>query len=270
VTGQACLAGECANPCGPGEFPCPFGFFCEDQPGGGRFCVTDPCAAVQCQPGFACDRDTGMCADLCDGVTCPTGLTCFGGLCQDCFALGCDAGELCVRNDANQGECRPDPCFGVDCEDGEACIDGTCTTVTCDPVCTGDHHCVGGTCVDDPCANVNCAGGRVCDPSTGTCVPDRCDDTVCGQGLACRPSDGMCIPDPCATIVCPPGLECTVEFDGTGTCDVPQLPARETVTAAGGGGCSTSGGSSGAIAFAILLFTWRRRTRRPPSRSCPS
>ncbi len=260
VAGQACIAGECANPCGPGEFPCPFGFYCDDTPDG-RFCVTDPCTTVQCDPGFACNQQTGDCEDLCDGVMCPTGLTCFGGICQDCFSLGCDPGEICVRNGMGQGECQTDPCFGVDCEDGEACIDGTCTAVTCDPACPGNQVCMDGQCVDDPCAGVNC-GTQVCDPGTGTCVPDRCRDTVCGNGAVCRPSDGMCIPDPCSTIVCPAGLECTVQFDGSGACEVPPVPERETVTAAGGGCSSSRGSSSASLALVLLALTWRRRRPR--------
>ena len=276
VAGQACIAGECANPCGPGEFPCPFGFYCQDQPGGGRFCLADPCANVNCQPGFECQRDTGMCVDLCMGVTCDAGLECFGGLCQDCFALGCDEGEVCISV-GGQGECQPDPCFGVMCDPGEACNGGTCVAVTCDPACPGDQRCVEGMCVADPCDGVRCFPGQVCDPNNGMCVEDMCEDTVCGNGLACRPSDGTCIPDPCSTIVCPPGLECVVTFEGDGACAPPVVPPRETVTAAGGGGCSTGGGSgsglggiAGVALLAALAAISARRRRTRPSPSCPS
>ncbi len=263
VTGQACLGGECANPCAPGEFPCPFGFFCQVAPGG-SFCVRDPCATVTCQPGFSCSPTSGQCVDLCIGITCPAGLTCFGGICQDCFALGCAAGEICVRPGSGPGECQADPCFGVMCDANEACRNGTCEAVSCDPPCASDEHCVDGACVADLCDRVNCGVGQVCDPRTGDCVNDRCEDVVCGPGQACNPADGMCISDPCATIVCPPGLECTVDFEGTDQCTVPSVPGRDTITAAGGGGCAAGGGGDrGALAFTLLALglAWRRRRR---------
>jgi hypothetical protein len=261
VAGQACLGGECANPCAAGEFPCPFGFYCQMGPVPGPsddFCVRDPCATVNCDPGELCDQTTGVCEDLCDGVTCTAGLTCFGGICQDCFSLGCDPGELCVRENAGEpGECVPDPCFNVDCEDHEACIDGTCTAVTCDPPCPTDQRCDGGTCVDDPCDGVNCNPQQVCDPRSGECVDDLCRNAVCGNGQVCNPGTGECVGDPCLSIDCPPGLECVVDFDGNGQCDVPSQVACDnppcTITT-GGCGCLDAGGGQSGMAAALLLI----------------
>ncbi len=270
VAGQACLAGECASPCAGGEFPCPFGFYCQPQ-AGGMFCVRDPCATVTCDPGFACDLATGECRDLCDGVTCPAGLTCFGGICQDCFSLGCDPGEVCVRVGTGPGVCQPDPCFGVTCEAGEACVGGTCEAVACEPLCGAGQRCVGGTCVPDPCAGVQCSPVAVCDPRSGECVPDLCRTRVCAEGQVCNPGDGTCISDPCVTIVCPTGYACSVDFEGDGQCTVPPVPPRETVTAAGGGCCAASDGDPRlTLALMALVLGWVRRRRRSPSRSCPS
>ena len=269
VAGQMCLGGECANPCAAGEFPCPFGFFCQMN-----FCVRDPCATVTCDPGELCNQTTGVCEDLCDDITCPAGLTCFGGICQDCFALGCDPGEVCIRV-GTTGECQADPCFNVICETTEACVNGTCEAVTCDPACPADEHCVDGACVDDPCDGVNCGAEMLCDPRNGDCVPDRCADAVCAAGQACNPADGMCIGDPCATVVCPAGLVCTVDFDGEGQCTPPPAPDRETITVGGGGGCDAGGGAGAGpaalagLALAMLSLLGRRR-RSSPSRSCPS
>ena len=253
VSGQACLQGECANPCAAGEFPCPFGFYCEMTPGG-NFCVRDPCATVNCDPGEVCNQTTGACEDLCDDITCPAGLTCFGGICQDCFALGCPSGQVCVREGTGPGMCVSDPCFGVMCQADEACLDGTCTAVTCDPPCRSDERCDRGTCVPDPCDGVQCSPVQVCDPSSGECVNDLCRGAVCAPGAVCHPGTGECIGDPCLTISCPPGLECVVDFDGSGQCEVPPAPPVETITAAGGGGCDAGGGNSGMLAALLLVL----------------
>ncbi|HUQ07579.1 MAG TPA: vWA domain-containing protein [Kofleriaceae bacterium] len=280
VTGQACLEGMCVNPCAAGEFPCPFGFFCEMGPvpgGSDDFCVPDPCATVNCDPGELCNTTNGQCEDLCDDVTCPEGLECFGGICQDCFSLGCDPGELCVREGTGPGECVADPCFGVDCEANEACIDGTCTAVTCDPACNPDERCDRGECVDDPCNGVTCNSRQICDPRSGECVEDICEITVCGNGQVCNPGNGECINDPCQTINCPAPLQCFVDFDGTGQCRQASEPECAsppcTITTGGGGGCDAGGGSSqsGMAAMALALLSLMvRRTRRSPSRPSPS
>jgi hypothetical protein len=264
VPGQACLQGECANPCAAGEFPCPFGFFCEMQPGG-DFCVRDPCATVTCDPGFGCVRETGLCVDLCVGVTCPSGLTCFGGLCQDCFALGCPAGQLCIRTGAEPPACVPDPCFNVDCEDDEACRDGLCVATTCAPACAAGQRCVDGTCVADPCSGVNCALGQICRPSDGACVDDACEDVDCPPTQVCRAADGGCITDPCLTLQCPSPLVCEVDFDGAGVC-VPVVPDRPEFVTAAGGGCATSRGGAAPVGVGLLLAALaalRPRRRRP-------
>jgi Notch-like protein len=262
VTGQACMEGMCVNPCAAGEFPCPFGFFCEMGPipgGSDDFCVPDPCATVNCDPGDVCNPTTGVCDDLCENVTCTEGLECFGGICQDCFSLGCDTGELCVREGGSgPGQCVPDPCAGVDCEDNEACIDGTCTAVTCVPACAPDERCDRGECVDDPCNGVTCNSRQVCDPRSGDCVEDICEITVCGNGQVCNPGNGECINDPCETIDCPAPLVCFVDFDGNGQCHQASEPVCDTppctITTGGGGGCDAGGGGRGASGMAVALL----------------
>ena len=260
--GSACIQGTCARPCDNSEFPCPFGFYCS-QSMGGRYCLPDPCLDVNCQAGFGCDQQTGQCEDLCEGVTCPGGLTCFGGVCQDCFSLGCQSGQICVRNQGGTGECIADPCAGVMCERNQACRDGTCVTVTCAPACGDGERCVDGQCVGDPCDGVNCPGDRICRPTDGMCVRDPCADVRCDLGEACNPGTGQCINDPCATIDCPADLLCYVGWDGEGSCETPRQPRRDTVTAAGGG-CAAGGGEGGAgLALALALIGLATSRRRP-------
>jgi hypothetical protein len=261
---QACLEDACRNACMPGEFPCPLDFVCEVTPGG-SFCVPDPCADVNCAPGFECDPDLDppACVDLCDSVTCSTGSECVNGLCQDCFNFGCAEGEICVRNeDTMFGECTTDLCANVVCDTGEFCRDGTCIAESCDPTCDDGQICLEGECLDDPCMG-HCVEGELCNPDTGECHEDECVERHCDPGEACNPFDGECIPDPCLQIDCGTGFECVVLPDGSGTCFNPPPKPTETVFA-GGGGCDTGGSSSGlgGLALVALSLVWVRRRRR--------
>jgi uncharacterized protein (TIGR03382 family) len=235
---NTCVDGQCAFPCDVGEFPCPFGFFCEAT-SQGNFCVPDPCTTTQCPAGFDCEPGTGECKDLCAGVTCKTGETCKSGFCLDCFELGCASGEQCVINTDGVGECHPDPCAGVNCGDMAFCKDGACVPL-------------------DQCAMVNCEDNEVCDPATGECATSRCMDVGCPQGQACRPSDGQCIPDPCVGVNCPADKRCEVVLDGTASCVGDQT---ELVTAAGGG-CSTSDPETTWLWLFGLAWLFRRRSTR--------
>ncbi len=267
IAGDICLEGECVEPCKMAEFPCPFGFMCEqvddslcDSPPC-KFCVTDPCKDVTCQSGFSCDSSTGQCVDLCDGINCPTDKTCVNGFCLDCFQTGCADGQICVPGTG----CVDDPCADVQCNTDEYCRDGTCVKTYCDPACAEGQRCVDGACEDDPCSGVQCGNNRVCNPETGECVPDSCTDRVCGAGEACRPGDGECIPDPCLLTDCPTGLECHVDFDGAAYCAAPPPPQDNgDYIYASGGGCST-GGNGGSWLLMLLglpLAIGRRRRRR--------
>lgn len=260
---DVCVQGQCAPPCGPGEFPCPFGHYCANIPEG-RYCLEDPCASLQCPDGFICERDTGECRDLCEGVECDPNEVCQSGVCFDCFVLGCEDGEICVRNGDGVGVCQPDPCSGVTCDPGEFCRDGDCVPLTCQPACGADEVCVDGQCEPDLCTNVNCPLGDICNPTTGMCEDNECEFINCPQGQACNPSTGMCISDPCASTMCPDGFECEVRWNGTSQCR-PE-PTDDEFVYAGGGGCSVTEDTSGKglfwlVTLAALLGLGHRRPR---------
>ncbi len=267
---NACHAGQCVVPCGPGEFPCPGGFICEllpNVPVPGNYCVADPCNGVSCGPDEACDPTTGGCRNLCDGVTCRTGEECRAGFCLDCFDLPsrCLPGELCVADGEGVGQCEDNPCDPNPCSAEEVCIDGACSG-SCAGGCPSGQECVGGACVDDPCDNVTCGPSQVCDPTDGTCVASRCEGVQCNPGEICVATTGACIPDPCVQTNCPMGQVCTVDPGGRPVCDVPDAPDNVLVTAAGGG-CSTGGATDGGLTWLGLLglglaVLGRRRRRR--------
>ena len=80
-SGQRCRLGMCeTDPCGA---PCPYGKACHDETGE---CVDDPCRAVQCPAGKACDPNkNGECVpDACLGTSCPDpSEVCKLGSCHD-------------------------------------------------------------------------------------------------------------------------------------------------------------------------------------------
>lgn len=262
-----CMEGQCAFACEGGEFPCPFGFYCETL-AEGDFCLADPCNDVVCDPGFVCQTGTGVCLDLCEDVVCQAGEVCGDGFCRDCFDFGCEDDELCVIDMNGVGLCEPNLCFDVTCDADEFCRDGTCIPTSCDATCLEGERCLDGNCVADPCSGVNCASNETCNPGNGECVVDVCDATACRIGEECNPSTGECIPDPCVGIVCPDGLECSTSFEGTSVCTTP-APTGALVTAGGGGGCSTSGssppGSAALLLLACLGLVVRRRRHRDAS-----
>jgi hypothetical protein len=264
-----CVAAQCASPCGPGEFPCPFGHYCETLPEG-RYCLADPCASIQCPPGHVCHRDTAECVDLCAGVECQDGEICQNGLCFDCFVLGCDAGEICVSNDSGVGVCQPDPCVNANCDSGEFCRNGDCVPLTCNPACPQGQVCTDGQCQLDLCDGTSCSSGQICNPESGQCVRDQCEFITCPAGQACNPSTGMCIADPCAATVCPDGFVCEVTFNGTSQC---RRNTTDEFVYTGGGGCCAAGGDDvpgNAVLLALLALFLGRRRGRSRKASLPS
>lgn len=264
--GNVCYNGACASECGPGEFPCGAGLICKQlgtPPVG--YCVNDICLNVQCPTGFACDQNNGMCKDLCADVTCRTGEECRSGFCLDCFDVPskCAAGELCVADANNVGQCVDNACDPNPCPAGATCNNGTCST-SCSEGCQPDEACIDGTCAKDLCNGVRC-GDQVCDPTDGKCVNTMCTEIRCNPGEVCVPTTGVCEPDPCAQTVCPGGLVCRVDGDGRAICETPNA-GGDRVTAAGGG-CQTGSSSNGAwlVALAIMLAASRRRRHRAPS-----
>ena len=261
--GNVCYNGACAAECGPGEFPCGAGLICKqlgNPPVG--YCVNDICLNVDCPTGFACDPNNGQCKDLCADVTCRSGEECRSGFCLDCFDLPgkCAAGELCVANSDNVGQCVDNACDPNPCPAGATCNNGTCST-SCAEGCKPNEACVNGACTEDLCNGVRC-GKQVCDPSDGKCVDTMCTDVRCNPGEVCVPTSGACEPDPCAQTVCPGGLTCRTDGDGRAVCEAPNA-GGDRVTAAGGG-CSvgSSGGSNGMWLLAVVIGLVAVRRRR--------
>jgi hypothetical protein len=261
-----CHEGACIPPCKDAEFPCSFGFKCEDFGDEGRFCVPDPCAGVTCPMGFYCDPADGECHDRCEGIECMEHMSCLNGFCFDCTVLGCDEGELCRRNEENVGVCVDDPCHQVQCTVGEFCRDGDCIAALCDPVCLAGEICIDGQCLPDMCQGVTCPQGRECRPSDGECISvNNCVDKTCLPGEACHPGTGECIDDPCLAVECPAGYSCKVTLDGLATCDANPVDPGEHVFATGGGGCACDAGAGPGADHALWLgailwlLLWRRR-----------
>jgi hypothetical protein len=191
-------------------------------------------------------------------------------VCEDCFDLGCPAGQFCEPGSLSVGTCVDDPCADatgtpIMCPAGQFCAgdtdgdgDGDCVSNVCDPPCDAEH---------------------VCDPTTLECV-EACNDAfcmnvVCTEGERCDPRIGRCAADPCTTVTCNPGqvqtLVCT-PGELLCTCADPPEPPEELVLATGGGGCacrveSRSGDLGGAatglgLFGLVLVFIYRRRRRR--------
>ncbi len=269
--GGACIASECTcrEPCVGTEFPCPLGTTCDtsladpsmDIPG---YCVEGPCSGVVCMSDEeVCNAATGVCENLCSGVSCRTGFVCVRGGCveDNCFGRGCPhVGDLCLDSGSGMPTCTPDACASVTCGAEEFCRRGACEAV-CSTACASGESCVDGACVTDGCGG--CASGLTC--VSGTCTPDTCTPS-CGRGRVCR--GGTCISDPCAGVRCPGAYTCD-----DGACVPSGRPAGEPgrVLASGGGGCvcSAAGSRTGASGTGAMLFffalgalvvTRRRRT----------
>ncbi len=276
--GATCLGGPyclCAQPCADGEFPCPLGSTCVDDPGGtgDRFCVPDPCFQVDCNPlpnGDPTECVEGECLPLCDSVTCGDPLVCrpADGVCveDNCngFPDRCEDSELCI-----DGTCIDNPCFGVDCPAAdEFCRDGACVGSCAGVSCPEGQSCDGGSCVDDPCADAGCPSFQTCDPDTGECVQDMCGGVFCPPGTVCDPVTGECERDPCLEVECPAGQVCV-----GGNCydpgDLVQPDAgnpedRVFVSPGGGAGCAcdTGGGGDPGGGWMLVLFAAALGLRR--------
>lgn len=184
------------EPCPPSTWMCEY--------------VNDPCAAVDCGPGFICQ-------------VCPPNARCDSEvMCVplDCRGMGCPDGMECVE--------EPIYCLDGQDQNGDGIAD------PCPPsmwICEDKN---------DPCANVKCEAGYVCmecPPNAfcdvpAFCVPNDCRVSGCGPGFSCKEqpvdcppvvgnNDGvvdcggvsswMCIPDvnPCdSNTVCPAGYKC--------------------------------------------------------------
>jgi len=268
--GGACLSAptcQCAQPCEPGEFPCPAGMKCSDpeNPENGH-CVPDPCFEVVCEP--TAEGPTvcveGICVAVCATVECAAPLVCRAsdGLCvqDNCngFPERCGETQFCI-----DGTCVDDPCLGVQCPGGRFCRGGECVESCADVVCPDGQSCHDGQCQQDICADVRCPEFEVCDPTDGRCIHDPCIGRTCPSGHICNSADGTCIVDPCLGVRCPGSEVCR-----GGDCFTPGQIAggeggHDYVLIAGEGGCqcatNRSGAPPGMLLALLLLLAWRRR-----------
>jgi hypothetical protein len=263
-----CIEGQCRRECDPSvEFPCPVGYLCKPGPSSqGFFCLPGACAL--CKSTEICVDD--KCADPCDGVECADNETCVLGNCKDCTQLACTDGKICYER-----ECQEDACKNNNCSDTEFCFKGECLPLCDEHECGAGERCgASGQCERDRCAGVKCDAGQVC--VGGTCAADSCADLTCTLGDVCVPERG-CVADPCPVTMCPGDGTCTVGGDGQPLCTTPAKPTKppKRYVSGGGSGLSTmcavgtpGGSGSGAAPWLLvpaLIFTWRRRSRRPHS-----
>ena len=251
--GGACIASECTcrEACMDTEFPCPIGTICDTDlamPGVIGYCVEGPCNGVMCSSDEeVCNPETGICENLCTGISCVGGFVCVRGGCveDNCFGRGCPtAGDVCTLDAGGTPTCMADACMGMTCGEGTFCRDGSCESV-CPTACPSGSACVDGTCVEDDCGG--CSLGTSC--VAGTCEDDVCTPS-CGRGRVCR--GGSCVSDPCASVRCPSDTTCQLGacVAGPGT-----DPPRRGLASGGACVCTAAGANSGATSGALALFS---------------
>ncbi len=254
---DACLNGECAEPCENGE--CTNNRVCVRG-----FCLTI-CRNTDCPDGWVCQD--GECADPCTDIPCPDGTYCAVGECvkQDCHdGVGCEAGQRCVN-----GACEDDPCANANCAVGQGCVDGNCFDDCLGMRCPDGEACVNGGCELDDCARVVCPYPQVCEG--GACVEDPCYEVDCGPGHICEA--GACVEDDCNRVTCPEGAIChrgqCGHGDGSG--GLPGVNADGGVDGGEGGagspgddgcGCGFGGPALPGLWWLLPLALRRRRRRR--------
>src|SRR5438128_1395007 len=124
----------------------------------------DPCLGA-CAPGETCLLGCLPPQQPCTGVTCPSGESCFDGVCllgcvvDRCQDKRCSFDERCTRD----GKCRKTDSCDLPCPDGTLCATVCMPADPCDPVrCDPGQTCLRGICVEDPCAGLSCPPPTVC------------------------------------------------------------------------------------------------------------
>lgn len=294
-----CVACECVPRCTPNEEfqpTCAPGERPDVQQNGDCFCVVDNCNpqdcasmtmmredAVGCAPDdptvAPCMCTLGLCAAICDGLTCADDQICDPriGTCveNNCRGLGCEDGKLC---DPLSAECVIDACATATCDDDEVCRGGACEKSCAKVRCGVGESCASGRCVEDACAGFECPGKQVCDPESASCIDSPCAEP-CGEGLVCSVSSNACERDGCWNVRCPEGEtcksgECVPPTGGVGSAGNgggADAPGTSRLLASGGGGCTCGvapgadqgghGWALGLVAMA-LFFRVRRHNKQ--------
>ena len=138
---------------------------CEDQDGlcNGKKCEADE----KCVEGECKKQEQPVGEGSCNGKKCADDELCIDDKCQkhEESCEGADCGgepdeETCGGKQCKSGEvCEDDKCVPVQetkcgdkvCKEDETCLDGECVAVSdeCDPPCSDNQWCDGGTCVDN-------------------------------------------------------------------------------------------------------------------------
>jgi len=199
-SGRLCLEGICTpdivDPplsCDP---PCEAeGSLCQE---GRCVSIMNPCTADgQCDSGFACDLQTGLCELGERGVFCRPCQFDEEVINADCgVGFDCRIGVSgCRPKCGNRGPNQPECGLGERCEDGicihqeflgcaaEQCVrNAECTSGRCDrgrctevQSCIEDDDCLGGICIDQQCRIDNQCDWISCDAGT-LCLGGRCTE----------------------------------------------------------------------------------------------
>eukprot|EP00045_Choanoeca_perplexa_P017706 m.262848 g.262848 ORF g.262848 m.262848 type:complete len:1349 (-) comp17610_c0_seq3:1586-5632(-) len=179
----------------------------------GTSCVNGACVAY-CDQGNDC-KDTEVCLNLLDAVTC-SNEPCKHYRCKDrCSVVKCRPGTVC-----SNGTCV-DSCNSIKCQSYEFCQDGTCKDMCLTMRCPAGHTCSQGECIrDDPCANVACDRGLECRVTSNDCSANASD---CSAFECVEP----CLPCPVFRCLAPPADNCRVIPSEPDSCNCTACPTYD-------------------------------------------
>nr|CAD2189343.1 unnamed protein product [Meloidogyne enterolobii] len=202
----------CFSPfdCGPPSF-----YECKQQKCQRRFDTLGPVLthpSPKCDPGEILSGDKCVTNDgeACTRIVCPSGNSCFNGLCIPSSGTNCaNSGECPDLHLCRDGRCVSDVCAAngrVKCPPEHACSPTSnpegecrhfqgllCSHTSAVEDCPPPYYCIGGICTKDECYRKACQIGERCD--SGICLriegtPCRDAAKECGEQFTC--DNGIC------------------------------------------------------------------------------